>query len=308
MRELQARAKLLCKAAAPLVLLCVIGLPGQAQAQVEVVPSSWVDGNVTYNPGDDKYFYEFTVHNTTVFPGADFGFGDDDDDAVFVGDAPLVVDWELPLMVGPGQDWTDVVSDISSPISWPIYEGQMEAVSPTPEHTWYYEVIDPITGYIWETNDPDFSAGDDSAYYADPSGPYGEYSWTWTKEADPVWQDDNDVYGPTPDQWETPDYLIHWYTPDIPDFSPKAPIWPGQYLYGFSFMSDYSAGNAPYMDSWLDLPPTIGDPPFPAGSLPTLPGPTVPGGIIPLPAALPMALIAMAGMGGVGYLRRRFAR
>ena len=89
--------------------------------------------------------------------------------------------------------------------------------------------------------------------------------------------------------------------------SPYDPIFPGgDSRIGYSFVSDYSAGNAPYMASWEFLPPTIGDPPFPVGSLPALPGPL--GGLVPLPAAFPMALIVLTGMAGVGYLRRRFTR
>ena len=190
MRELQAKAGLLCKAVAMLALVCVIGLPGEVQAQSEVERSSWVDGNVTYIPGDDKYLYEFTVYNTTTFPG------DDDDDAT---ENVTVVDWELPLMVGPGQDWTDVVSKINSPWDYPHVGNEPKAPGVTEEHTWYYEVIDPVSGYIWETNDPNFTDGDTSGYY-NIDIPYGEYDWSWTKEDDPVWQADNDVYGPDPDQ------------------------------------------------------------------------------------------------------------
>ena len=287
MRKSLSRAKLLCTAAATLVLLCVIGLPGQAQAQ-----SSHVEGATTYiPPGVDKYLYEFTVYNTTP--------DTDDDDDLEVG-PDQVVDWELPLMVGPGRDWSDLVSDITSPTSYPAWSGgPTAAVIEVVEHTWYYEVID-LDGEVYETNNPDFDSTY-SEYWGTDSGPYGEYGWTWTKEADPVWVEDNDVYGADPDRWETPDYLIHWYTPDVPEESPKAPILPGQELDGFSFMSDFGQGNAPYMASWLEQDPTIGDPPSPAVG--GLPGPSV-----PLPIAFPMAMIVITGMGGVGYLRRRSTR
>ena len=98
MTEPQSRVRLLCNAGtaplrrgpmlgvvAALVLLGVVGLPGQASAQ----PSSWVDGQVEQQ--GNQFLYTFEVINTTPWSQ-----GDDDDDF------PLVVDWELPLMVGPG--------------------------------------------------------------------------------------------------------------------------------------------------------------------------------------------------------------
>lgn len=167
-------------------------------------------------------------------------------------------------------------------------------------------MINPATGYIYETSDPAYSAGDDSNYYDNASGPYGEYDWSWTKEADPVWQADNGVYGPNPDRWLTPSHLIHWYTPDDPDASPRDPIWSFDSRDGFSFMSNFAAVNAPYMASWENEPSTIGDPPTPQGG--ALPGtPQFTGPIVPLPAAFPVAVIVMAGMAGVGYLKRRAA-
>ena len=320
MKERRSKVKLLCDAGsamlrrtlgqaskagivAALVPLGMIGLPGAAHAQESTGPSSYVDGTVTPQ-GGGRYLYEFTVYNTSA-PG------DDDDDAYGgYGGNFLIVDWELPLMVGPGQDYTDVVDTIMSPTGYPTWAepGPVAAVSES--HTWYYEVIDPVDGFVHETNDPDF-IGPHSDYYANASGPYGYYDWAaWTKEADPVWQADSDVYGPDPDMWLNPDYLIHWYTPDVEVASPLAPIGPGQLLAGFSFMSDFSAGNAPYLASWEQEPPTIGDPPFPVTGLPAglpgSPGPTGP--IIPLPAAFPAAFLVMTGMAGVAYLRRRAAR
>ena len=312
MKEKRSKVKLLCDAGstmvrrtlrqaskagivAALVPLGMIGLPGQANAQVQ--RSSWVDGAVTQQP-NGQYLYEFTVHNTT---------GDDDDTGYGYG-GELVVDWELPLIVAPGQDWTHVVSNIQSP-GWDDAAPAGAVPGGVAIEPWYYEVITP-DGTIQETSDP-FSPGPGSAsyYYDNPNGPYGQYDWNWTKESDPVWQDDNDVYGPNPDQFLDPDYIIHWYTHDEPGDSPVDPIWPFESRMGYSFISDYSAGNAPYMASWFFEEPTIGDPPFPAGSLPALPGPTGPiGGIVPLPAAFPIGFIVMSGMAGVGYLRRRAAR
>ena len=304
MEEKRSRVRLLCDAGsgmlrrtwrqatkaglvAALVPLGMIGLPGTAHAQ-----TSYVEGTVT--PQGGRYLYEFTVYNN----------GDDDDDAYggYDGEGLVIVDWELPLIVGDGQTWSDVVDTIMSPTG--DFGAAFVEADPQP---WYYEVITPA-GIIQASSDPHSpGAGSASVYYDNPAGPYGEYDWSWTKEADPVWQDNNDVYGPNPDRWLDPDYLIHWYTPDDPEESPRDPIFPFDSRTGYSFMSDISGGNAPYMASWFFEPPTIGDPPSPQGGgpLPGIPGPTP---IVPLPAAFPVALIVMAGMAGVGYIRRRTAR
>ena len=278
---------------AALVPLGMIGLPGQAQAQPQ--QRSYVAGTATEQVSG-RYLYEFTVYNTST-PG-----DDDDDDGYGYGGGFLIVDWELPLIVPSGQTWSDVVDTIHSPTTYP------SGPAPTfvgEAHTWYYEVINPEDGEVYETNNPDFDSTY-SEYWGTDSGPYGEYGWTWTKEDDPFWQENNDVYGAHPDRWLTPTHLIHWYTPDVPEESPLAPIAPEEWLGGFSFMSDISGGNAPYMASWEFEPSTIGDPPSPQGGgpLPGIPGPTV----VPLPAAFPVAFIVMTGMAGVGYLRRRAVR
>ena len=49
--------------ATALVAVGMIGLPGQAQAQIPL--TSRVDGTVTPQPGG-RHLYEFTVHNTTL--------------------------------------------------------------------------------------------------------------------------------------------------------------------------------------------------------------------------------------------------
>ena len=305
MKEERLRARLLCKAGsallrrtfrqasragivAALVPLGMIGLPGQAQAEVH--RSSCVDGEVELQSGG-QYLYEFTLRNNTTDDGDGSAYG------------VYILDWELPLIVGPGQTWSDLVTDIQSPTN----SSNPDAV-PKP---WYYEVITPA-GIIQASSDPDTpGVGEPSAYYGNASGPYGEYDWSWDKDDDPVYQDDNSVYGADPDRWVTPDYLIHWYTPGVGTSgeAPLNPVWPGNSREGFSFLSDYSGGNAPYMASWYDYPSTIGDPPSPQGGgpLPSLPGPSAPpGAVVPLPAAFPVAFIVMAGMAGVGYLRRRF--
>lgn len=81
--------------ATALVAVGMIGLPGQAQAQIPL--TSRVDGTVTPQPGG-RHLYEFTVHNTTLSTSR-----------------AGIVDWELPLIVGPGQAWSDLVDSIMSP-------------------------------------------------------------------------------------------------------------------------------------------------------------------------------------------------
>jgi hypothetical protein len=274
-----------------LVAVMTLGLvcaPRDASAQVD--HSSRIDSTVT-DQGDGTYLYEFTVHNTTV--------------GQFDGAGPLIVDWELPVMVPKGLSLSDMVSQIQSPTGAAFSGGALGsgAISVQP---WHYEVLS-MDGIIADTSDP-FSpgVGNASDYYNNALSAYGQYNWSWTKEDDPSYQADSDVYGGDPDQWLTPDYLIHWYVPVASAELDLSSILPGDSRNGFSFTSGFSSETAPNMASWDSLGSTIGD---------EFGGTQVPSSsqasesvaiVVPLPAALPAALILLVGIVCTGYLKRRW--
>ena len=112
---------------------------------------------------------------------------------------------------------------------------------------------------------------DTSDFYNNPEGPYGDYQWNYDADTDPLLdlnQGGNpDLYGDNPQVFENPPLIIHWYSEaeDIGDgfFLPLEPISPGDSLSGFSFESEFSDQNAPYLASWFRRPPLGGDPPIP---------------------------------------------
>ena len=159
----------------------------------------------TVSPLVDTFLYEFEVFNDTPF----FSFQGTN----------TIVDWELPLFSLNGID----VGSIQSP------------------EFWTFEIID-IEGNIVINE-----AGDTSgvSQFYNTFGPYGEYAWNWTAAADPVFQADNDVYGPNPDQFENPNLILHWYTENFE--GPANPIFEQTSLTGFSFEAADSATNAPYL-------------------------------------------------------------
>ena len=233
--------------AALLVPLAVAATDAQAQVAVSE-RSSRVDGTVTFQPGDGNYLYEFTVHNTTPCGGSGSGSGG--------CSGQQIVDWELPFF---STDDFDLLS-ITSPVGW------------------RHEIIANPT-------DPNVSTD----YYNDggEGSFYGQYAWDYVAANDPLLDPlqggDPGLYGSNPGVFDTPPFIIHWYTWDgaecfNPDFeltqdeldvgfcsfasSPVVPINPGGSLDGFSFVSAYSSRNAPYIASWFFEPPTQGDPPI----------------------------------------------
>jgi hypothetical protein len=145
-------------------------------------------------------------------------------------------------------------------------------------------------------------------------------------------------FGPNPQAFENPPYVIHWLTgfgyagaggfdgylynvdgegrsnPDgssdnssITIVTSPTPLYPGQSQSGFSFLSRYSDQNAPYQAYWNRPPVTIGDPPIPGElgfSTPNSPARQAAqdsNPTIPTPALLP----GLVSMGVGSWLKRR---
>lgn len=259
-----------------LVPLGVAGTASDADAGVqeppppifETIQRSHVESTVTPQQGGD-FLYEFTVFNTSTL-GYDEGF-------------PVIVDWELPLFSPNG------ITNIQSP------------------ENWAFEII-TFDGEIVQTSNPNFGVGDQSGFYNNDDGPYGEYVWDWTADDDPVFNDpianpDGLLYGPDPDQFEAPNFILHWYTLDGGEGFPLNPILPFgppfNQLSGFSFLAADSAVNAPYQASWFREPQTIGDPPTPQGAAIGVPN----NAQVSEPGIL--ALFATGLLGLLGLRRRR---
>ncbi len=280
------------KVAAAVTALVPLGSIAVDGANAQSVRSSYVEGTAT-EIGPNEYRYEFTLYNTSIGSG---------------GGNDLVVNWELPLFDAD----EDTIRDIRSPeggFSPTSAEEELTPATAVVESDWFYEIVVFGTGEIVRTDNPLFAAGETSGYYGNASGPYGDYEWDWTKENDPVWQADNDVYGPNPDAWLTPNYILHWYTKDIPDASPADPIRPGDFRTGYSFVSNYGAGNTPYQASWFFQPMTIGDPPSPTSppdtSIPLSPNNPLTNGVVPEPLTAAMSMLAGAALLGYATRRRR---
>lgn len=226
------------------VCLMILGLllAGVKPAQAQFQRSSRVDSTVT-NQVDGTFLYEFEVFNTSDFADNDDG-------------GPFLVDWELPLFS---------LNDINL--------GTVES----PED-WTYEIVE-LDGTIVESPDSAL-IGTESQFFNNNSSPYGFYDWDYVAASDPLLdplQGGNpDLYGPNPEEFETPPLVLHWYTLNEEDDddggpgsgSPLEPIFPQDSLDEFSFVSDFSSQNAPYLSSWFELPPVTGDPPTPGGGAP----------------------------------------
>jgi hypothetical protein len=147
-------------------------------------------------------------------------------------------------------------------------------------------------------------------YYNNPSGPYGHYRWSYDPAFDPfiAMVGLTAAYGPNPNVFIDPPYIIHWYTcaleadPSCPDGG--NPIREGDSLSGFRLVSFWPERNAPYQASFAYLPPATGDPPIP-GRLGFI-SPNSPARQAAQNAGVPepSALILM-GLGGAGFLIRR---
>ena len=95
---------------------------------------------------------------------------------------------------------------------------------------------------------------------AHPNAPsFWNYSAATDPLLDPSQGGDPNLYGPNPQAFENPPYVLHWFTEDPENYG----IFPGNSLSGFGFLSDYAPFNAPYLASWVELPPRGGDPPIP---------------------------------------------
>jgi hypothetical protein len=169
------------------------------------------------------------------------------------GGTPVIVDWELPLFSLDDID----VSSIVSPSGW-----NFEILTPPYDSS--------QNGTVWTTYDAD----------TDPL-------------LDPLQGGDPDLYGPNPQVFENPPYVLHWFNVCCGSGG-AGPIFPGQFLSGFSFESEYSSQNAPYMASWSTFPPRGGDPPIPGSAFgsPNSPARMAAQGI-PEPSSL--VLLVMAG-------------
>ncbi|MDJ0632988.1 MAG: PEP-CTERM sorting domain-containing protein [Xenococcaceae cyanobacterium MO_188.B29] len=201
-----------------------------AQAQFR---SSRVDSNVT-DQGNGEFLYEFEVFNTSGFG---YGYGEGDE---------IIVDWELPIFSLDDLD----VDSITSP------------------QDWTFEIVERDGTIAYS---PDTSLiGTDSLFFNNPAGPYGQYEWDYIAADDPLLIAEPDLYGPNPEVFETPPFIIHWYTLSADDeeigFFPINPIFAQDSLDGFGFESEFTSINAPYLSSWFFLPPVGGDPPIPGGA------------------------------------------
>lgn len=99
--------------------------------------------------------------------------------------------------------------------------------------------------------------------------PFPPSFWNYDADTDPLLDPsqggDPNLYGPNPQVFENPPYVIHWVTSDPERYG----IRPGGSLPGFGFFSNYAPLNAPYLASWVDLPPRGGDPPIPGSEFGT---------------------------------------
>lgn len=93
--------------------------------------------------------------------------------------------------------------------------------------------------------------------------------WNYRADEDPLLDPgqggDPNLYGPNPHVFENPPYVLHWFTEEPEQYG----IYPEESLSGFGFLSNYLPFNAPYLASWVDLPPRGGDPPIPGNAFGT---------------------------------------
>jgi len=126
--------------------------------------------------------------------------------------------------------------------------------------------------------------------------------WNYVAADDPLLDPgqggDPNLYGPNPHVFENPPFVLHWFTDDPETYG----IFPGNSLGGFGFLSDFSPLNAPYLASWVDLPPRGGDPPIPGSAFGTPNSPARQIAQQPEPSTILLA--AMCGL-GLMVMRRK---
>ncbi len=237
--------------------------------------SSRVDSTVT--PQAAQFRYDFTVFNTSEVLELAVAEATLEVFQIEPGEIPVIVDWELPIFSlsdVAGLNPNDPSGAIDSPDGWAV------------------EVIPPDSS---------------TDIYNNVDGPYGPYSWDYDAATDPAAQAGD--YGPNPEVFNDPPWIIHWYLqPNGPGELP-AGIFPGDSLDGFGFVSDYSEQAAPYLSSWFFLPPALGDPPIPND--PVFSTPNSPErqqaqrGAIPEPASLAAWALVLGVAIAAGLIRRR---
>ncbi len=132
--------------------------------------------------------------------------------------------------------------------------------------------------------------------------------WTYDAATDPLLDPsqggDPNLYGPNPEVFENPPYVLHWFE-SSGGSGGAGPIFPGDFLNGFSFVSDYGSRSAPYLASWSSFPPRGGDPPIPDAGFgsPNSPARMAAQGI-PEPSSLVLFVIAGSSLLAAAGCRR----
>ncbi|NKB56676.1 MAG: PEP-CTERM sorting domain-containing protein [Alphaproteobacteria bacterium] len=248
-----------------LVPLAAAGMPSEAEAG-SAFPDrrSHVEGGPTAE--GPAFRYNFEVFN---------------DSALYLGEINGInrlVNWELPLFSLNGID----LGSITSPTDWS------------------FEIID-INGVIQATAGAGV-LGQQSDIYNNNNGPYGEYAWNWTAGDDPVLNANPGIYGPDENQFETPEFILHWFSLPAEFEGALNPILEQDSLDGFSFLAEADGTNVPYQASWDQQPLTIGDPPSPDPTA-VIGAPDNRTTSVPEPGAI--ALFATGLLGLLGLRRRR---
>lgn len=180
--------------------------------------------------------------------------------------APIIIDWELPLFELGDLD----LGSIQSPFGW-----SHEIIAPP------YNTSQGTN--VWTTYDP----------ATDPL-------------LDPMQGGDPNLYGPNPEAFDMPPYVLHWFDDAGLGSGSTEGIFPQSFLSGFSFVSDYSSRNAPYMASWTSFPPRGGDPPIPGSGFgsPNSPARQAAQGV-PEPSTLVLFVMAGSSLLAAGYRRAK---
>ena len=199
----------------------------------------------------------------TSFGGVATGVNSSGDVSAAGVGIPVIVDWELPLFSLDDVD----MNSIQSPSGW-----NFEIL--TPPYT------SSQNGNVWNTYDAD----------TDPL-------------LDPLQGGDPNLYGPNPQAFENPPYVLHWFD-DFTSSGGAGGIFPNNFLSGFSFVSEFSSQNAPYLASWSDFPPRGGDPPIPGSGFgsPNSPARQAAQGV-PEPSTIVLLVMAGSSLLAAGYRR-----